>query len=97
MVYLMIMVCPRAGKRAYQYDYAHERLKVYLKSAPERGAANSELIAVLAEWLSLPKRSIMIVSGQTVRLKRIAIDAPMSKVDIMNILKIPIQSNLLRS
>jgi len=49
-------------------------LLVRLAAAPVDGAANAELIAVLADALHLPKRSIKIVSGDRTRAKRVCID-----------------------
>jgi len=48
-------------------------LVVRLAAAPVDGAANAELIAVLAEALGLPKRSIEIVSGERARSKRVRV------------------------
>ena len=48
-------------------------LLVRLAAAPVDGAANAELIAILAKALDLPKRRIEIVSGDRSRSKRIRI------------------------
>jgi uncharacterized protein YggU (UPF0235/DUF167 family) len=40
-------------------------------AAPADGAANEEVLKLLAKALGLPKSSLVIVSGQTARLKRI--------------------------
>ena len=44
-------------------------LKVRLNAAPVDGAANEELVEVLAAWLDVPRRAIAIVSGETSRVK----------------------------
>ena len=44
-----------------------------LTAPPVEGAANEALIALLAERLGLPKRSISIVSGATGRQKIVEI------------------------
>ena len=46
---------------------------VRLRTPPIDGAANAELIEVLASTLQIPKRDISIVSGETSRLKRVRI------------------------
>lgn len=48
-------------------------LKVRLTAPPVDGAANEALIALLAERLGLPKRSISIVRGATGRQKTVEI------------------------
>lgn len=67
-----VRVVPRAGKSgvAGMRDGA---LLVRLAAAPVDGAANAELIAVLAHALHLPKRSIQIVSGDRSRAKRVSV------------------------
>ena len=46
---------------------------VRLRTPPIDGAANAELIAVLASALGIPRRDITIVSGEKSRLKRVRI------------------------
>ncbi len=46
-------------------------LEVRVAAAPTDGAANDEVIKLLAKALDLPKSSLAIVSGQSARLKRI--------------------------
>jgi uncharacterized protein (TIGR00251 family) len=47
---------------------------VRLRTPPVEGAANAELIDVLASALRLPKRDISIVAGAKSRLKRVSIN-----------------------
>lgn len=47
---------------------------VRLHAAPVDGAANAELIEVLAEAFSVPKRAVSIVSGERSRQKRVRIE-----------------------
>lgn len=52
-------------------DTCHLKLKV---TAPaDKGAANTAVIALLADALDLPRSAITLVSGQTARTKRISI------------------------
>jgi uncharacterized protein (TIGR00251 family) len=48
-------------------------LIVKLAAAPVDGAANEELIALLAKTLEIPKRDITIVSGERSPTKRLRI------------------------
>jgi uncharacterized protein (TIGR00251 family) len=70
---LDVRVVPRAGKSGVA-GLRDGALLVRLAAAPVDGAANAELIAVLADALHLPKRSIEIVSGDRSRSKRVRID-----------------------
>lgn len=70
-VIISIRVTPRARRDAL--TVVEGQLRARLRAAPVEGAANTALIALLAERLSLPKRSISIVRGETAREKQIAI------------------------
>ena len=48
-------------------------LKIKLSSAPADGAANEELVKLLAKSLGVPTRSVEIVSGQRSRKKIIKV------------------------
>jgi uncharacterized protein (TIGR00251 family) len=67
-----VRVVPRAGKSGVA-GLRDGALLVRLAAAPVDGAANAELIAVLADALHLPKRSIEIVSGDRSRSKRLRV------------------------
>jgi uncharacterized protein (TIGR00251 family) len=43
--------------------------EVKLKSPPEKGKANQELIQVLSEFFNIPKSNIRIIKGKTSREK----------------------------
>lgn len=68
-----VRVIPRAGRSGVA-GLRDGALLVRLAAAPVDGAANAELVAVLADALDLPKRSIQIVSGDRSRSKRVRID-----------------------
>jgi uncharacterized protein (TIGR00251 family) len=70
---LDVRVVPRAGKSGVA-GMREGALLVRLAAAPVDGAANAELIAVLADALDLPKRSIQIVSGDRSRSKRVRVE-----------------------
>jgi uncharacterized protein (TIGR00251 family) len=69
---LNVRVIPRAHRSGIAGTRDNAVL-IRLNAPPVDGAANKELIAVLAAALNLPKRAISIVSGETGRAKRIAI------------------------
>lgn len=83
---LDVRVVPRAGKSGVA-GLRDGALLVRLAAAPVDGAANAELIAVLAGALHLPKRSIEIVSGDRSRSKRVRI-AGMDQQAVMAALKL---------
>lgn len=68
-----VRVVPRAGKSGVA-GVRGGALLLRLAAAPVDGAANAELIAVLAGALHLPKRSIRIVSGEHSRAKRVHVE-----------------------
>jgi uncharacterized protein (TIGR00251 family) len=72
-VILDVRVIPRAGKPQVAGTRDGAWL-VRLNAAPVDGAANAELIEVLAEALDLPKRAITIVGGQRSRQKRVRLE-----------------------
>jgi uncharacterized protein (TIGR00251 family) len=49
-------------------------LRVRVKAAPDKGKANAAVIALLAKALGVPKSALTLVSGDTARLKTIAIE-----------------------
>jgi uncharacterized protein (TIGR00251 family) len=68
---ISVRVIPRSSRNSIELE--NDTLKVRLTAPPVDGAANSALIALLAERLGLPKRSISIVQGATNRQKTIEI------------------------
>jgi uncharacterized protein len=48
-------------------------LRVRVRAVPDKGKANKALVALLAKTLKQPKSGFKIISGQTARLKSIAI------------------------
>jgi uncharacterized protein (TIGR00251 family) len=57
-----------------------EELEVRVAAAPTDGAANEELIGLLAKALGIPKSAAELVSGHTSRHKRVAV--PLSPEDL---------------
>jgi uncharacterized protein (TIGR00251 family) len=69
---ISVRVIPRAGKSAIA-GMRGDSLLVRLSAPPVDGAANAELIEVLADAFGVPKRSVEIVSGERSRKKRVRI------------------------
>ena len=69
---LDIRVIPRASKT--QIVGMHDgALKVRIAAPPVDGAANAELVKLLAKAFGVSKSSIEIISGETSKTKRIRI------------------------
>jgi uncharacterized protein (TIGR00251 family) len=69
---LEVRVIPRADRSGFA-GMRDGALLVRLAAAPVDGAANAELIALIARALHLPRRDITIVSGERSRSKRIRV------------------------
>ncbi len=72
-IYFRVKVIPGAAKTEVKEEMADETIKIALAAAPEKGAANKELINYLAEELGIRKYQVKIISGLTDRLKLIKI------------------------
>ncbi len=66
-----VRVIPRSSKNLIEWDEGG--LKVHVTAPPVDGAANTALIALLAECLTVHKRDIQIVHGTTGRNKIVEI------------------------
>jgi uncharacterized protein len=71
-IIISVRVVPRAG-RSEIAGVRDGALLVRLNAPPVDGAANAELIEVLADALAVPKRDISIASGATSKQKRVRI------------------------
>ena len=67
-----VRVIPRA-RRSGLAGTRGDALLVRLHSPPVDGAANDELIEVLARALQVPKRAVSIVAGDRSRQKRVRV------------------------
>jgi uncharacterized protein (TIGR00251 family) len=71
-LFFSVRVVTRASRSgaAGEHDGA---LKLRIAAPPVDGAANEEVVKVLAKLFSVSRSHVSIVSGQTSRLKRIAV------------------------
>lgn len=71
-ILLNVRVIPRAGKSGIA-GARHDALLVRLNAPPVEGAANAELIEVLARAFGIPRRHITLMSGERSRTKRVRV------------------------
>jgi uncharacterized protein (TIGR00251 family) len=67
-----VRVVPRASRTEIVGE-ANGVLRIRLAAPPVDGAANEELVRVLARALRVSRRAVAITAGQTSRLKRVAV------------------------
>jgi uncharacterized protein (TIGR00251 family) len=72
VVQLTIRVIPRASKPGIA-GTRQGALLVRLQSPPVEGAANSELVELVASTFGVAKRDVTIVAGERSKLKRVLI------------------------
>lgn len=72
-VILSVRVIPRAA-RSGPAGVRDGALLVRLTAPPVEGAANAELVEVMAKTLRVAKRCVTIVAGDRSRLKRVRIE-----------------------
>ncbi|MBI4538603.1 MAG: DUF167 domain-containing protein [Gemmatimonadetes bacterium] len=63
---------PRAGRSEIAGEH-DGRLRVRLAAPPVRGAANQELIRVLAKALGVPRSAVEIARGRSARTKTVRV------------------------
>jgi uncharacterized protein (TIGR00251 family) len=76
-VILHLRVTPNAGRDAIDgpesRDDGSTVLRVRVAAVPDKGRANTAVIALLAKTLGLPKSAFALVSGDTSRFKSLRI------------------------
>jgi uncharacterized protein len=77
---LKVRVVPRADRNAVDGVTETGAVRVRLTAPPVEGAANAALIALFADLLGIPKRSITILRGEHGREKVLQIDAPLAVI-----------------
>ena len=92
-VHLEIKVTPQAGRQQFLRDKSGT-IKCLLKSAPEGGKANNELIKFLSKTLSVPQENVIIMQGVTARKKVIKIETPLNTEAILHKLGLDVQMSL---
>ncbi len=72
-----IRVVSSSGRSMFKIDRSG-KLKCYVKSPPEKGLANREVIKLIAKSLGISRDMVHITRGLTSRKKRICIDVYMT-------------------
>ena len=72
-----VKVVPSSGQYKWILD-KNRQLKCYLKSPPEKGKANRELVKILAAVLECSQQNIELVGGLTARKKRVKVDSDLT-------------------
>jgi uncharacterized protein (TIGR00251 family) len=67
-----LRVQPRASRNGFA-GVLGDAIKLAITAPPVDGKANQAVIDYLADWFRVPKSSVVIVSGESGRNKRIAI------------------------
>ncbi len=77
-IHLRVRVTPRGGRDAVEGIGADADAKPHLKirvaAAPVDGDANDAVEKLLAKWLGVPKTSVEVIGGETLRLKMVMVD-----------------------
>ncbi len=71
-LFFTVRVVPRASKSEIVGEIGGA-LKIRIASSPVDGAANTELIKLLAKKLEVSKSAVEILSGQTSKIKQLKI------------------------
>jgi len=90
---LKIKVIPQSGRQACILDESGT-IKCYLKSPPEKGKANKELVAFLAKKLNIPKHDLEIISGALSRNKLVKIHRDICLDEIKEIMHLDRQKKI---
>jgi len=69
---LCLHIQPGAKRTGFAGRYG-EAMKIRLAAPPVDGKANKALLAYLADFCSVPKSAVELVSGQTSRAKRVRV------------------------
>jgi len=81
---IRVQVVPRASKSEVVGEH-NGSLRVRIAAPPVEGAANDELIRVIAKRLAVNRSSVKIVSGQHGRTKQVEVEV--GKADVMLIMR----------
>lgn len=88
-----VKVIPSSGKNDWVLN-KEGQLKCYLKSPPENGLANKELIKIIAKQLHIPQQEVSIIAGKTSRRKKIQIQQDLTYEQLLHKLGIEQQMSM---
>lgn len=78
-VTIQVQVVPRASRSEVVGEY-NGSLRIRLAAPPVDGAANEELIRVLAKAFKVPRGAVKLVSGHSSKIKQVSIEALPDKI-----------------
>ena len=73
-VMIRVRLTPRSSREGVEGLEATAQgpaVKARVRAAPEQGAANSALVALIARWLAVPQSMVAVVAGTTARVKSV--------------------------
>ena len=82
MIHVRVRVVPRASKPGIA-GVRDGALLVRLQSPPVDGAANAELIELIAKTFGAAKRDVSMESGERSKLKRVAIELDRRRFELV--------------
>ncbi len=89
-----VRVAPASGMQKIILDKTG-MLKIYLKSQPEAGKANKELVQFLSKKLGLPQCAFAFIAGELARKKILKIDTDMTFVQLCAMCTIDVQIKII--
>lgn len=92
-LHIEIKVVPSSGKHQWAFDRTG-KIKCFLKSPPENGKANAELIKSIARGLKIQESRVTLVTGASCRTKVIKIDADITRDQFILSVGLEIQQTL---
>jgi uncharacterized protein len=91
-VLLEIKVTPQSGRQQFVRDKSGI-IKCFLKSAPEGGKANEELMKLIGKLVGVPQEHIRLIQGATSRKKVLKIDTTLDQRAVLQRLGVEIQTS----
>ncbi len=88
-----VKVAPQSGRQKFTRDKSG-MLKIFLRSAPEGGKANAELVTLLAKKLRIPQGEVIILLGATSRKKRLKIGVALNFAQLLAALGVELQQEI---
>ena len=89
----IIKAFPKSSSQKLVLDESN-MIKCYIKSAPDKGKANQEIIKMFSKLLGLPQLKIEIIKGQMGRIKTISIVENMTYNEMLKKLNLFVQQSL---
>lgn len=82
---IKVQVVPRASRSEIIGEH-NGALRVRVAAPPVEGAANDELVRLIAKTIKVPRSCVEVTSGQSSRFKRLRIvDAPANALELLTV------------